>query len=88
MPAHQKPGCDLCADDKISNRADVLTRHYLVYHPNVEFPGKQGRCGGPGQLKRLISGWSQTRTSVELTCLYRLPGQFPMRAITGVVLRG
>jgi hypothetical protein len=42
----QKVRCDLCTDDKTFSRADALTRHYRVCHPDVEFPGKQRRRGG------------------------------------------
>lgn len=42
----QKVRCDLCTDEKTFSRADALTRHYRVCHPDVEFPGKQRRRGG------------------------------------------
>jgi len=42
----QKVRCDLCTDDKQFSRADALTRHYRVCHPDVEFHGKQRRRGG------------------------------------------
>jgi hypothetical protein len=42
----QKVRCDLCTDDKTFSRADALTRHYRVCHPDVEFNGKQRRFGG------------------------------------------
>lgn len=42
----QKVRCDLCTDDKTFSRADALTRHYRVCHPDVEFPGKHRRRGG------------------------------------------
>jgi hypothetical protein len=42
----QKVRCDLCTDEKTFSRADALTRHYRVCHPEVEFPGKQRRRGG------------------------------------------
>jgi len=42
----QKVKCNLCTDDKTFSRADALTRHYRVCHPDVEFPGKQRRRGG------------------------------------------
>ncbi|CAJ2505671.1 Uu.00g130650.m01.CDS01 [Anthostomella pinea] len=32
--------CDLCTEDKTFSRADALTRHYRVCHPDVESPGK------------------------------------------------
>ncbi len=41
----QKVRCDLCTDEKTFSRADALTRHYRVCHPDVEFPGKQRRRG-------------------------------------------
>jgi len=45
----QKVRCDLCTDEKTFSRADALTRHYRVCHPEVEFPGKQRRRGGHTQ---------------------------------------
>lgn len=42
----QKVRCDLCTDEKTFSRADALTRHYRVCHPDIEFPGKQRRRGG------------------------------------------
>ncbi|KAJ4307089.1 hypothetical protein N0V88_000465 [Collariella sp. IMI 366227] len=45
-PNKQKVRCDLCTDDKTFSRADALTRHYKVCHPDVEFPGKHRRRGG------------------------------------------
>jgi hypothetical protein len=42
----QKVRCDLCTDDKTFSRADALTRHYRVCHPDVEFPGKQRKRAG------------------------------------------
>lgn len=42
----QKVRCDLCTDEKTFSRADALTRHYRVCHPDVDFPGKQRRRGG------------------------------------------
>jgi len=41
----QKVRCDLCTEDKSFSRADALSRHYRVCHPEVEFPGKQRRRG-------------------------------------------
>ncbi|KAK4190310.1 hypothetical protein QBC35DRAFT_88991 [Podospora australis] len=41
----QKVRCNLCTDEKTFSRADALTRHYRVCHPDVEFPGKQRRRG-------------------------------------------
>jgi hypothetical protein len=37
----QKVRCNLCTDEKTFSRADALTRHYRVCHPDVEFHGKQ-----------------------------------------------
>ncbi|KAK4130893.1 hypothetical protein BT67DRAFT_205113 [Trichocladium antarcticum] len=42
----QKVRCDMCTDEKTFSRADALTRHYRVCHPDVEFPGKHRRRGG------------------------------------------
>ncbi|KAH6630776.1 hypothetical protein B0J18DRAFT_422197 [Chaetomium sp. MPI-SDFR-AT-0129] len=42
----QKVRCDLYTDDKTFSRADALTRHSRVCHPDVEFPGKQRGRGG------------------------------------------
>lgn len=36
----QKVRCDLCTEEKTFSRADALTRHYRVCHPEVEVPGK------------------------------------------------
>jgi hypothetical protein len=41
----QKVRCNLCTDEKTFSRADALTRHYRVCHPEVEFPGKHRRRG-------------------------------------------
>ncbi|CAJ2510676.1 Uu.00g063010.m01.CDS01 [Anthostomella pinea] len=41
----QKVRCDLCTEEKSFSRADALTRHYRVCHPDVEFPGKHRRRG-------------------------------------------
>ncbi|UNI16245.1 hypothetical protein JDV02_002700 [Purpureocillium takamizusanense] len=41
-----KVRCDLCTDEKTFSRADALTRHYRVCHPDVELPGKHRRRGG------------------------------------------
>ncbi|EON97001.1 putative 26s proteasome regulatory subunit-like protein [Phaeoacremonium minimum UCRPA7] len=41
----QKVRCDLCTEEKTFSRADALTRHYRVCHPDVEFPGKHRRRG-------------------------------------------
>lgn len=37
----QKVRCEICTDEKAFSRADALTRHYRVCHPDVEVPGKQ-----------------------------------------------
>ncbi|KAM7183503.1 hypothetical protein V8F33_013550 [Rhypophila sp. PSN 637] len=37
----KKVRCDLCTHDKTFSRADALTRHYRVRHPDVDFPGKR-----------------------------------------------
>ena len=42
----QKVRCNLCTDEKSFSRADALTRHYRVCHPEVDFPGRQKRRGG------------------------------------------
>lgn len=42
----QKVRCNLCTEEKSFSRADALTRHYRVCHPDVEFPGKHRRRGG------------------------------------------
>ncbi|KAK5988735.1 Transcriptional regulator RPN4 [Cladobotryum mycophilum] len=42
----QKVHCSLCTEDKTFSRADALTRHYRVCHPDVELPGKHRRRGG------------------------------------------
>ncbi|KAI1798850.1 hypothetical protein F4811DRAFT_566080 [Daldinia bambusicola] len=44
----QKVRCDLCTEEKTFSRADALTRHYRVCHPDVDFPGKHRRRGGVG----------------------------------------
>ncbi|TLD28931.1 hypothetical protein PspLS_03116 [Pyricularia sp. CBS 133598] len=44
----QKVRCDLCTEEKTFSRADALTRHYRVCHPDVEFPGKHRRRGMQG----------------------------------------
>ncbi|KAI1499464.1 hypothetical protein F5X99DRAFT_390075 [Biscogniauxia marginata] len=41
----KKVRCDLCTEEKTFSRADALTRHYRVCHPDVEFPGKHRRRG-------------------------------------------
>ncbi|KAG9250796.1 26S proteasome regulatory subunit-like protein [Emericellopsis atlantica] len=42
----QKVRCDLCTEEKTFSRADALTRHYRVCHPDMELPGKSRRRGG------------------------------------------
>jgi hypothetical protein len=42
----QKVRCNMCAEEKTFSRADALTRHYRVCHPDVDFPGKHRRRGG------------------------------------------
>jgi hypothetical protein len=44
----QKVRCELCTDEKAFSRADALTRHYRVCHPDVELPGKQRKRAGRG----------------------------------------
>ncbi|KAH6888456.1 hypothetical protein B0T10DRAFT_488212 [Thelonectria olida] len=39
----QKVRCDFCTEEKTFSRADALTRHYRVCHPDVEYPGKHRR---------------------------------------------
>lgn len=39
----QKVRCDLCTEEKLFSRADALTRHYRVCHPDVELPNKHKR---------------------------------------------
>ncbi|EFQ33465.1 hypothetical protein CGRA01v4_00785 [Colletotrichum graminicola] len=41
----QKVRCNLCTEEKTFSRADALTRHYRVCHPDVEFTGKHRRRG-------------------------------------------
>jgi hypothetical protein len=41
----QKVRCNLCTEEKTFSRADALTRHYRVCHPEAEFPGKHRRRG-------------------------------------------
>ncbi|KAK3191827.1 hypothetical protein K4F52_002253 [Lecanicillium sp. MT-2017a] len=40
-----KVRCDLCTVEKTFSRADALTRHYRVCHPEAELPGKLRRRG-------------------------------------------
>ncbi|KAG6154187.1 hypothetical protein E4U35_000354 [Claviceps purpurea] len=42
----QKVRCNLCTEDKTFSRADALTRHYRVCHPDMELAGKPRRKGG------------------------------------------
>lgn len=42
----QKVRCDVCTEEKTFSRADALTRHYRVCHPDLEFPGKHRKRGG------------------------------------------
>jgi hypothetical protein len=44
----QKVRCNMCTEEKTFSRADALTRHYRVCHPEVELPGKHRRRGGAG----------------------------------------
>lgn len=39
----QKVRCNLCTEEKTFSRADALTRHYRVCHPDVDLPGKRHR---------------------------------------------
>ena len=41
----QKMRCNICTEEKLFSRADALTRHYRVCHPDVEVPGKHRRRG-------------------------------------------
>lgn len=42
----QKVRCDLCTEEKTFSRADALTRHYRVCHPDMPLPGRHRRRGG------------------------------------------
>jgi hypothetical protein len=42
----QKVRCNLCTEEKTFSRADALTRHYRVCHPDMELPGKHRRRAG------------------------------------------
>ncbi|CAH0017534.1 unnamed protein product [Clonostachys rhizophaga] len=42
----QKVRCDVCTEEKTFSRADALTRHYRVCHPDMDLPGKHRRRGG------------------------------------------
>lgn len=35
--------CEMCTEEKTFSRADALTRHYRVCHPEVDLPGKHRR---------------------------------------------
>ncbi|KAI1811091.1 hypothetical protein GGS20DRAFT_136930 [Poronia punctata] len=41
----KKVKCDLCTEEKTFSRADALTRHYRVCHPDVELQGKHRKRG-------------------------------------------
>jgi hypothetical protein len=41
-----KVRCALCQEEKTFSRADALTRHMRVVHPEVDFPGKHRKRGG------------------------------------------
>ncbi|KAI5257434.1 hypothetical protein E4T42_00869 [Aureobasidium subglaciale] len=41
----QKVRCQYCREEKTFSRADALTRHMRVVHPEVDFHGKRGRKG-------------------------------------------
>lgn len=41
----QKVRCDVCTEEKTFSRADALTRHYRVCHPDLEIPGKHRKRG-------------------------------------------
>jgi protein RPN4 len=42
----QKIRCNLCTEEKTFSRADALTRHYKVVHPEQVLPSKSRRRGG------------------------------------------
>lgn len=42
----QKVRCNICTEEKTFSRADALTRHYRVCHPDQELPSKHRRRGG------------------------------------------
>lgn len=42
----QKVRCNLCTEEKTFSRADALTRHYRVCHPDMPLPGKHRRRAG------------------------------------------
>ena len=41
----QKVRCQYCREEKTFSRADALTRHMRVVHPEIDFHGKRGRKG-------------------------------------------
>ncbi|CAK7264906.1 hypothetical protein SEPCBS119000_001232 [Sporothrix epigloea] len=41
----QKVRCSLCKEEKTFSRADALTRHFRVCHPEIEFAGKHRKRG-------------------------------------------
>ncbi|RDA89805.1 hypothetical protein CP533_4942 [Ophiocordyceps camponoti-saundersi (nom. inval.)] len=42
----QKVRCDLCTEEKTFSRADALTRHYRVCHPDIDLPGSKHKRRG------------------------------------------
>ncbi|GAP92185.1 putative 26s proteasome regulatory subunit-like protein [Rosellinia necatrix] len=42
----QKVRCDFCTEEKTFSRADALTRHYRVCHPEITVTGKHRKRGG------------------------------------------
>jgi hypothetical protein len=44
-----KVRCNLCTDEKTFSRADALTRHYRVCHPDMDLPGKHRRRAAQAQ---------------------------------------
>jgi hypothetical protein len=44
----QKVRCGLCTEEKTFSRADALTRHFRVCHPDVELSGKHRRRAAHG----------------------------------------
>ncbi|KAI4730257.1 hypothetical protein E4T49_01725 [Aureobasidium sp. EXF-10728] len=41
----QKVRCQYCREEKTFSRADALTRHMRVVHPEIDFHGKRGKKG-------------------------------------------
>jgi hypothetical protein len=39
----KKVRCEICTDEKTFSRADALTRHFRVCHPDIPFPGGKQR---------------------------------------------